>query len=516
MAGHPPFDFAAIDEIGDRSQTMALLALVLDPTSDLALADKAVTVLQELADPRVVVPLLQTLAAPDTIDIVRDRAAQVLPAPTGAELREWFHSPHPAMRSIALRNAGAEHGDLLRAVLDDPSASAADTIDALFGILFTFEEPEWLGYVVAALENDDPAVATAAANILFWDEPVVAEDGLLRALQRGGDLAVEAARTLTYYPTRRVVDALVAFGPQPQFALAWPPDPVDAVLDSFRDAMRQPAAVSDRMRSWVGRVADMMDFEALMAEWRNEQVDLGPDDPVKTVLQTPGRETIGWDESLRTRTANPDEPIKVLLADLRRLDLDSIPLEVRRGWTVELCRHPCTERRERGALLAAHFGFADSLLELMDDPNISVRKSAVYDAGSLDRNALIADRVLALLESGAVCSTQGREALATWVRHVDQTTATKRLLRFARDDRRESVVVQAIQELGDGEYGADSIRKLLDLLHRPPLKTWSTHVSILEGCARYGIDPGSLDHLRLVDNVWLQTAIVRVDVALGR
>jgi hypothetical protein len=516
MAGHPAFDFAAIDESGDRAHTLALLAVVFDPLVDAGLADRAVATLQELSDPRMVVPLLQVVASQDSPDVVRERAARLLPPPTGNELREWFNSPYPFLRSLALRQVGREHGDLLRSVLDAPDASQVDRIDALSGILFTFEESEWMGYLMTAIDDDDPDVAATAARELFWDEPVAAEGALVNALDRGGNVAIQAARTLTYYPTKRVVEALVAFGPQPEFEDEWPPDPVDAVLDHFRDALRQPAAVAERMRQWMGHIAEMVAFEALMAEGRNEEVDPGPGDPVKTVLQSVSPQLFSWNETLLDRTKDPDEPIHLLVADLRRLDLDSVPGEVRRSWTVELCRHPCSERRERGAIMAAHFGFADSILELLDDPNVSVRKTAVYQARFLDRNVLIADRVLALLESGVVCSTQASEAVGTWARHVEHATATKRLLRFARDDLRESVVVQAIEELANGDDGADSVRKLVDLLHRAPMKTWAVHGSILEGCARYRIDPGSVNHLRTVDNVWLQTAIVQLDVALGR
>jgi HEAT repeat protein len=505
---YPEWDFAAICESGDRSFSLALLDALLDPLLSEDLEREVIYALIELDDPRCLLPLTATAEDPTSLPTVRARALRVLGGslthPTGVDLRRWWSSEDELLQRAALELMDRTEADIVAVAFTDPKWEAAAVASTLFG----FQEPEWQQKKVALLSSPDPTVVVAAARCLFWDEPNIAEEPLLHVLANGSaEAAAEAASTLAYYPSRRVVAALRAFGFPQVLRDRGTPDPSDGVLDSFRWALSEPEPVASRMRTWMGSIADVAQpFEP----------EPGPSleaESVRVVAQAPQPVRVAWSDKLSARVNNPNEPIHKLVDDLRRLDSDAVAAEERLGIASLLCRHPDAELRERGAILAAVWGFADPLLELLDDPSVSVRKTAAYNAHDLPQNAMVAERMLELLESGTIASTRGREALRTWVRHVDQQVAMKRLIRFARDDRCESIAVGAVEELATLQDPVDALSRLSDLLRREPLVTWAMHVTLLDAYARVGIDPGNIEHLRSVDNVWLATAIAKVDVA---
>src|SRR5438445_6288236 len=74
---------------------------------------------------------------------------------------------------------------------------------------FSFDLPEHEGIKIAALAHPDARVREVAAYVLLWDEPVRAEELLIRAT---GDpvpeVAAEAVNTLEYYPSLKTVRCL--------------------------------------------------------------------------------------------------------------------------------------------------------------------------------------------------------------------------------------------------------------------------------------------------------------------
>jgi hypothetical protein len=465
-----------------------------------------------LDDPRCLLPLLAKSEDSAADPVIRERALTVLSQslmhPTGTDLRRWWASGDPLLKKAALSLMTRSESDIVAAALEDDQWAAV----ALSSITFGFQEPEWQQRKVDRLNSTDPETVVAAARCLFWDEPNIAEGPLLNLLDTGSsNAAAEAALTLGYYPSRRVIPALTKYGFPSILKERETHDPLDNALDSFRWALSEPEPVASRMRTWMGSISLIAQpFEpepSPSIEAESVRIVDQSSEPTKTI----------WSLELLARINNPNAPIRMLIDDLRRLNLDAIPADDRMRITALLCRHPDANLRERGASVAAAWGLSDPLLELFDDPSVSVRKTALYVAHDLPQNAKVAERVLERLESGLIASTQGREALRTWVRHVDRQVAVKRLIRFARDDQRESIVVGAIEELVTLELGTieggEAVTRLTDLLRRDALCTWAVHVTLLDACARMNIDPGNIEHLRTVDNVWVATAIAKLDAA---
>jgi hypothetical protein len=503
------FNHEQIREQGLRAYGPALLAALLDPALPEDQRDEVEQTVAFLHDPRSLLTLRAVaegnLAHANSVDeAVRRSAVRALgwttAHPTGSELRAWWASDDPILKLASLPLMDRSEADILATILDDPEHPWLDS--ALIAIDFGCEEPEWQERKIRHLSHPSAEVRRAAAICCLWDEPIAAEPHLIALLDDPDPTVVEAAQgTLRYYASRTVVFALRDRGME--FA-----DPADF----FRLALDEPEPVSTRLREWMGE-----DLLALLPVSHEPEETL----PDPAVLAAIGQQTmpvprVQWDDEFEARVENADEPITALLEDLRNLDTDAVP-GPSRGRIVELlCRNPDAERRERGAVLASVWGVAPAIVELFDDPVASVRKTAMYYAHDLNRNAQVADRALELLESGAVASTRAREALRTWVRHVDASTAVKRLIRFAREDRRETLVMSAIEELTTLDGGEEAIARLVDMVRRPPLANWAVHATLLDACARFRIDPGPVDHLRGFNDVWLAAALIRLDVALDR
>jgi HEAT repeat protein len=509
------WDFDSIRERGDRAHSLELLKALRDPSLDSDVAHQVVRTLVELDDPRCLVTL-RAIAEDTSVEVaVRTRAVSVLceslAHPTGDDLRRWWTSGEDLLRSAALPLMDRSEADVLEAVFDDPTSVWLP--EALHAIAFGFQEPIWQQRKITCLSHHDPKVRTAAARSVFWDEPLLAEAPLLALLADDDpQVAAHAAGSLAYYPSREVALALAATGYPDVLRNSQSPDPSDGVLDSFRWVLTEETEVAAQMRDWMGPVAAL---PGLALEAAAVGSGLGAQQSVVaeagTRLGLRNDDAITWSETLLDRVNNPDEPLQPLLADLRLLDAESIPAAQRMRVVATMCRHADANLRERGAVLASQLDLAEPIVELLNDPCVTVRKTAVYYAHDLSQNALIAEKVIALLDGGEVASTQGREALRTWVRHVDPVLAQRRLIRFARDDQRESIAVGAIEELVTLEDPRDALQRLVGLLQRPALVTWAGHITLLDAYARLGISPGDIDHLRVVDNVWLATAIAKLD-----
>jgi hypothetical protein len=513
-------DFDAIRELGDRSHSIELLAALHDPHLDSDSAHQVVRTLIELDDPRCLVALRATVESETSSAEVRARAIRVLceslAHPTGDDLRRWWNSGDPMLQAAALPLMDRSEADVLQAVFDDPTTPWLP--EALHVIAFGFQEPMWQQRKTECLTHRDPAVRAAAARCVFWDEPLIAEQPLVALLSdHDENVAAQAAGSLAYYPSRNVALALASIGYPDVLRNSQSPDPSDGVLDSFRWVLTEEADVAAQMRDWMGPVAAL---PGLALEATAIGSGLGTQQSVvsEAGARLNARETdvVTWTENILDRANNPDESLQPLLSDLRLLDAESIPAAQRMRVVATLCRHADANLRERGAVLASQLDLAEPIVELLNDPCVGVRKTATYYANDLSQNMRVEERVIAMIDAGEVASTRGREALRTWVRHADPILAQRRLIRFARDDQRESIVVGAIEELVTMEDSHDALERLVDLLRRPPLVTWAVHVTLLDSYARLGIDPGDIDHLRTEDNVWLATAIAKLDRSLHR
>jgi hypothetical protein len=202
---------------------------------------------------------------------------------------------------------------------------------------------------------------------------------------------------------------------------------------------------------------------------------------------------------------------------IRRIDRLSVLPEQRQAVAELLCVHTDSEIRALGASFAVEWELTDIAVGLLDDPVVSVRKSALYALHDVDRTSAkkydLAARAKNVIDDGNTAGTRSREAIRTWVAHADSATVLEDLRAYILNDLRESVVVASIEELAVIDGGGPVLAELSDLMRREVLVNWAAPVTMLQACTRLGIPTGPIDQLRAADHVWVATAVVKADLA---
>jgi hypothetical protein len=261
--------YAAITESADRRWTFRLLDRLTAP--DLPDDERADLVAALVAgSDRRAVPILERLLTDRATPLAtREAAGTVLrdmqyldvdwPEDT---LRGWWLGPDPILRRHALLSmSAADCPDVVRAIARDPTDPLRTT--ALGRMTFFFDTQADLRLKIAALADPDPAVRETAAAILFWDEPVAAEVALVAAAaDTVDDVAVEAIRTLQYYPSVRVIRCLHGLLNHSSKRVR------DAARGSFEDIRSEclrhirdrDLRVSTHVRRWLDPVWDLLSY----------------------------------------------------------------------------------------------------------------------------------------------------------------------------------------------------------------------------------------------------------------
>jgi hypothetical protein len=261
--------YARITDSADRRWTFRLLDRLVVPDLPADQRDEVAAALQAGSDRRAVRVLESVLTDRSRPPATREAAGDILrgmlhldvewPDPT---LRGWWNGGDTALRRHALLSMDAAAcPDVVRAVAADPAHPLRTT--ALGRMTFFFDTPADLRLKVETLADTDPAVRETAAGVLFWDEPILAEEPLIAA---AGDaveaVAAEAAATLRYYPTTGVIRCLHGL-------LGHPADRVrGAARGSLEDLRHEclfgmqsvapPAAA--RVRRWLDPVWHLLAF----------------------------------------------------------------------------------------------------------------------------------------------------------------------------------------------------------------------------------------------------------------
>lgn len=480
-------ELEGIGERADRSRTFELIRMLADPTVGEVDRERIVYALGRLGDPRAVVPLGEIGRDLGRPVAVRRAALGALAdsamGPEGAELRGWWGSGDDVVRGYVLRQCLRSESDLVEPVASDPGHPLHR--DALSGIGIGFEEPHWQRYKIAGLGHPDPAVRRTAAYGLGWDEPVAAESALhAAATDTDADVACAAIDSLRYYLSRATLRLLhgIAQGD-------------DERAEAARVSEAEVVFEFEHQRSGIGRwLVPVMDL-------------LGPPEPAATSpakrprLLRPQASTPSMSEIVAVYS-DPDGEWAPKLAALRNYDWDQVPAADRSGLAAFFSGHPDPEVRGWCCSVLQTWHEADALVALAHDPELGVRKSAVYNLRFVPRSAEIAALTWNLVASGQVAGTHGYEALATCAAHTPPGELDDRLIDLARNDLRENIRLEAVSLL-EGR-----IEPLLPLLAEPPLVTWGVHVRLLDACG--GVRPTSVDALYGVDNLHVAAALATI------
>jgi hypothetical protein len=106
------------------------------------------------------------------------------------------------------------------------------------------------------------------------------------------------------------------------------------------------------------------------------------------------------------------------------------------------------------------------------------------------------------------------ETLESYLVHANDQPVDVPLKELALEDKRPSVKAAAVSALR--KRGArDEIVSVSCLLQEPAFNNWWVHRNVLDACAELRI-AASIEHLLMVDDVYLQIAVAEYRVAMKR
>ncbi len=482
------FEHEAIRRTMDRDVAEALFAALVDTATSDAELDEVVASLGYVDDPRLSARLRGVVFDPDAPDRVRLAAYAVIEFGsdyfTDDERRSIWGSGNARLAERVLGSMRDE--DVVLPIAADPThALHARAIDAL---AFNFEPHQ--GLAIAALSHADPAVRRAAATTLLWEEPLDAVTGLLACLDDvDPGVRAEAENALQYFPDRRVLRRLAVTQGE-SFA-------------SLREEFGSTLSSNPTLRDWMDEVADLV--EPLL-----DDLDQRPgDDEVPAPSTTrPASEPVDIAELITSlvdpggRWSDRRERFRV------SLDWTSVAGGRRHEFVELLKAHPDPQVRSVAAHAIAAWGHLDALLEMIDDPNHSVSKSAIYALVKTTPEPRVAARLLAVLRSTDRSISSFGELLGSYLHHAEPVDAQQFLVDRISASRLESELVDCVHALI--ELGAhDVIDGLAHLLHRPARVTWRLDITLLEAFSMRSTAIDRLPRLEDVDDLRMAEALVR-------
>jgi HEAT repeat protein len=499
-----------ITDAADRRWTLRLLEQLSAPDLPDDELDGLVGALQAVSDPRSFDPLEAVVCDTARPAPVRHAAGSALrslhhvavdlPAD---KLRRWWREGDAVLRRIALLFMDDIHcPDILAGVAGDPMHPLQ--ADALGRMDFGFNLPHQEAIKIAGLSHPDPQVRAAAACVLLWDEPVAAEPPLLQATHDlVPEAAAEAANTLQYYPSVRVLHRLhELLSHADDHVRAEAADSFASIRSGILVCLRgRDRRAADHIRRWLRPVWDLLAI-------RDEE--LAPNEEDRRFLERQEPPAVLPMADLLALLGDADAS-PVVLGDRLRSNGWSGYAEVERGrLRPVLLTHPDPLVREQATWAFATWRDARGLLDLLADANFCVRKSAMYNLGRLPPTPGLGDVAWNHLHRHDAVGTHATEILDTFVRHADPADAIRRLGWMAGDHgRREELRAAAVHHLV-GLGAASAVGQLAGLLREPPEVSWALHLALLEAVAELGLPTPGLGRLGDVDHLDLQAALARV------
>jgi HEAT repeat protein len=501
-----PYD--EITQTADRRWTLRLVERLDSHELSDEERDNLVGALQAVSDPRSLAPLETILCDPTRPAHIREAAGDVLRNMdhlildvTEDKLRNWWRSGDDILRRHAL--LCMDRVDCPDIVLQVATDSAHDLhAEALGRMQFFFDNPAHEKVKIAGLSHSDARVRSAAATVLLWDEPVRAEGPLIKATRDPvPEVALEAAYTLQYYPTVRVIRCLYGLRDHPDDAIR---DQTETSLDDIRDEMlwllrSRSRLVADHIRRWLRPVWNLLAFT---------KEELHPAEKGTSARQDNPRKLIPLPELLAL-LADPETSPRMLGERLWNNDWPSYGDEDRRQLRPLLLSHTDPLVRERASCCFDAWKEVEALRMLALDRDFLVRKSAIYHLGEMSPTPDVADLAWDHLQRPETLGVGATEALETFVKHADRKLAIHRLGVLAGDHGIcEAIRVHAVNSLE--ELGAvNVIQQLAGQLLEPPQVTWALHIALLGALTRLELPLPDIGQLREVDNLHVQEAVAQ-------
>lgn len=502
-----PYD--DITKTADRRWTFRLLDRLATPHLRNEELDDLIGALQAVSDPRAL-NFLETLVCDTTRSADCRQAASsvllgmqyLLPDVSVAQLRLWWREGDAILRNHALLCMGAlDCPDIILTLAKDARHELHAA--ALGRMMLFFNLPEYEAIKIAALDHPQARVREVAAAVLSWDEPVQAEEPLIRATADPvPEVAAEAANTLEYFPSLKTIRCMRGLLDHPDGKVREKAqESFDAIRSDLLHCLRsRNRHLAAHIRSWLQPVWDMLAFEDKQSRPKDYE-----EPPTR---RTEAKEAMPISDLLSLLTDRDTSP-HVLADSLWNNDWSAYEEKERRRLQPVLLTHPDTLVRERATLALEAWLDLSGLTYLVRDPDVGVHKSAMYHLGQLPPAPEIAELAWEHLQRPDVLGVHATETLATFVQHATLETAVQRLLWIAGDHgRREELRVASVHHLGELD-AAEEVEQLAGQLLEPPVVTWALHIALLDTIADLKLPLPRIGRLREVDNLCMQEVVAR-------
>ncbi len=498
---------------GDRSWSLQLVDRLIAPATTIQESDNIGEVLQAVSDPRTWLSLYEILETRSINEDIRWQAGLILremrwgtPDIEQEKLLRWWHEGDKILQEHALHCMPLDLPEIVAQVAGDASHPLQST--ALLAMDFFFEQPRYQELKIKALEHPDPQIREYAAFVLLWDEPIHAQEPLLRATHDSALTVVnEAMNTLQYYHSQRVFIRLQELLSHPQEDVSGQASiSYDSLRNSFGLALtHKSVVVRKHIRRWLQPIWEMLNFSE-----DELKLDGSEDSPVadnsapanqKITIKVP------LDELIST-LSNPDESTTIIEGMFSGIDWKAYNPSERKKLTAFLIGHSDILVRYRAAECFRTWNAQDSLIKLLKDPSFIVRKNVMYEMGQASPPSInIAHTAWEHFKRPATRFTHSHETLYTYVSHAPVDEVIRNLVTLAGDAHQmESDRTAAIEHLCKLE-AHDEIELLSVLLEDEPEVTWALHISLLESMTTLKINRGNIKRFIHVDNLEMQEAI---------
>lgn len=498
----PGLPYEDIREERDRRWSLRVLKRLAFPCIEPAEVLEITDTLIALDDPRTWEPLTEMVKYRRHLDGIRRAASDALmemrsPHPGKETLQQWWTSQDRVLQRHALRLMGAELPEILAQVAAD-SAHPLQA-DALWWMEGSFEQPRHQEIKTAALSHPEPRVRKAAAWVLLWDEPVKAEEPLLHALSDASSMVAQTAcDTLRYYPGQRVYRELLTLTEHTDEDLAQVAEDVAwEIKGTFLRALtHHDPRVRKHIRAWMNPIWDSLGVT---------DDDLTPEEPSEPVERLVRRVPVALDKVLEL-LSDADASVNLLEHTLRRLDWNAFAPGERKFLTEVLLLHEDPYVREWAAPCFGAWQDVDHLLQLLQDGDGAIRKTAMHWLGKVNApEPAIAHVAWDHLEQAMHPGTYAQETLKTYLAHAPAEEALPRLLSLVRDESSSDAVrALCVEKLASSK---DAITGLMDVLEDPPRVSWAPHIQLLRAVHQLNLPRPELRQLREVDHLHVQVAL---------
>lgn len=502
-----PYD--DITKTADRGWTIRLLDRLATPNLPNEELDDLIAALQAVSDTRAL-NSVEALVCDTTRPAGIRRAASsvfrgmqyLVPDVPDAKLRLWWNEGDAILRRHALLCMDAcDCPEIVLTVARD--ARHELHAEALGRMMFFFDLPEHEAVKIAALDHTQAWVREVAATVLLWDEPVRAEEPLIRVTADPVPaVAAEAANTLEYFPSLKTIRCLHGLLDHPDEKVRQEAQESSAAIRSciLHYLCSKNRRVAAHIRNWLRPVWDMLAFE---------DEELHPEaDKVSPTRRTEAKEALPISHLLSLLTDRDTSP-RVLADSLWNNGWPAYGEKERKRLRPVLMTHPDPLVRERATLALEAWRDISGLIDLVRDPDGAVNKSAMYRLGQLRPAPGIAELAWEHLHRPHVLGTHAIETLAAFVQHAAPEIAVQRLLWIAGDHgRREELRVASVHHLAE-LAATEEMEQLAGQLLEPPAVTWALHIALLNAFTDLNVPLPQIGHLREADNLYVQEVVAR-------